>query len=967
MPSWYCRIPKSADMPNDPIKSAVTSLPKHGAGSDTVKQPPEIAADLKKREREMLSSQETAKGASYEDELAPRTDADLLTKAATAETIAGSADSAKTILPGTATTLAEPGSALGRIGVYELLEKLGEGGMGAVYKARHTKLGRIMAVKVLSHHALKDANAIARFEREMLAVGTIHHPNIVQAFDAGDANGVHYLAMEYVEGRDLQVHLADKGPLSVVSACKVIQQAAKGMAAAHALGLVHRDLKPGNLFVTKSGQVKVLDLGLALVPSGENKTALTSHGSWFGTPDYMAPEQWESTHHVDARADLYALGCTLFCLLVGRPPYGTEVNATTASKMIAHSVNESPDLQVARPDVPPELALLYKRLMAKKPEDRLATAQELVEQLNPFVTKKDLSGIKATAPSSPLPLVQVPAITRTAAANQPPQRRWRTAVAASGGAAVLLLLGVIIVTVTNKNGTKSTFRVPEGVETNVQAAPGSTVTITQESNVHQAVPMEARTVIRKILEGGGCNIEVACSTDDQNTEKRTLFKTEDLDAIASAETTIVGVALTGKSVSESGLKLLSGIDSIKWLNVNECDSLTAEAFNAITNLAGLEDIYLNGCGYLDDDRLSALTKLDKIHTISFWYNNLSDRGISLLNSFPNLRHLQIGGGPYTGIGLTTMKPMPFVETVSFSSSQITDGAVHEVSRVFANARQVSFSDTRITGETFDQLSSMHFLTKLELIRTPLSESGFEKLNALSGLSKLDISEVGLPHELIDAFCAKHPKCNVISDIIPNDIEKGGWWLAKDAHLKSDLKWDGVSSITLEATVTPIDYGRNLIGNISNGGIGIYLSDERWVAAMTTQSGYVEIWSPERSILRTQYHVAAVFDGENFRLFVDGKEMASMPIDAPARTDNPFMIGAFPDDSGNVRTPFLGAIKSARITEGALYTTDYAVPKHYTADSKTLLLLDSAKNLTGDIRDLSDKNVSIKNVGVVRIE
>lgn len=189
-----------------------------------------------------------------------------------------------------------------QLGPYQLLDKLGEGGMGAVYKARHTKLGKLVAFKVLPPHVLDRPDALSRFEREMKAVGTLSHPNVVQALDAGDFGGVHYLSMEYVEGQDLHELVKAKGPMSVVNACKAIRQAAIGLAAAHKLGLVHRDIKPSNLFLTKvTGQIKILDMGLALLSQEQTPTALTSAGDRFGTPDYMAPEQWEDAHTCDAR------------------------------------------------------------------------------------------------------------------------------------------------------------------------------------------------------------------------------------------------------------------------------------------------------------------------------------------------------------------------------------------------------------------------------------------------------------------------------------------------------------------------------------------------------------------------------------------------------------------------------------------------------------------------------------------
>ncbi len=207
----------------------------------------------------------------------------------------------------------------------------------------------MVAIKVLSAAVTHEPEAIARFEREMKAVGKLNHPNIVQAYDAGEVNGTHYLAMEYIDGTDLKKLVNDRGPMSVVNACQAIRQAALALASAHEAGLVHRDIKPSNLLLTKSGQIKLLDLGLARL-AGEaatNTSDLTTEGESFGTPDYMAPEQWEDAHSADARTDLYALGCTLFFLLTGRTPFGSDAHRTAANKMKSHLLDPVPDLHAA--------------------------------------------------------------------------------------------------------------------------------------------------------------------------------------------------------------------------------------------------------------------------------------------------------------------------------------------------------------------------------------------------------------------------------------------------------------------------------------------------------------------------------------------------------------------------------------------------------------------------------------------
>ncbi len=287
------------------------------------------------------------------------------------------------------------------LGPYELLDKLGEGGMGAVYKARHEHLDKLVAVKVLPLQFTQQPDSVSRFKREMKAVGKIDHPNIVRAMDAGEINGVHFLAMEYVEGSDLTQLVKAKGVLSAQNACKVIRQAAVALTAAHAAGLVHRDIKPSNLLVAKTGQVKLLDLGLALL--GEDAgytTEVTAAGQAFGTPDYMAPEQWADAHSADARTDLYALGCTLFFLLVGRAPFGDDKHKHPLNKMTGHVTEAIPDLKAARDNISDGVVAIYQKLMAKAPGDRYQTATELIEALAPFTSGKPLLDSPSAQPTA---------------------------------------------------------------------------------------------------------------------------------------------------------------------------------------------------------------------------------------------------------------------------------------------------------------------------------------------------------------------------------------------------------------------------------------------------------------------------------------------------------------------------------------------------------------------------------------
>ena len=271
---------------------------------------------------------------------------------------------------------------LPKLGEYQLLEQLGSGGMGTVYKALHTKLDRHVAIKVLPKGRLQDEQAIARFEREMKAIGSLAHPNVVRATDAREIAGTRFLVMELLDGLDLDQVVRRCGPLRVADACEVVRQASLGLQCAHEHNLVHRDIKPSNLMLTSSGQVKILDLGLARTEfahaPGEE---LTATGQALGTIDYMAPEQVAEKAAVDVRADIYSLGCTLYKLLTGNAPFSGRGCETVFEKMQAHLKKPPPQIRSVRRDVPPDLAAIIYRMLAKSPEERYAKPGQVADAL----------------------------------------------------------------------------------------------------------------------------------------------------------------------------------------------------------------------------------------------------------------------------------------------------------------------------------------------------------------------------------------------------------------------------------------------------------------------------------------------------------------------------------------------------------------------------------------------------------
>jgi serine/threonine-protein kinase len=265
---------------------------------------------------------------------------------------------------------------------YVILDKLGQGGMGVVLKARHRRMDRLVAVKMVPPATIKSPQAVERFYHEVQAAARLSHPNIVTAHDAGEHQGVHYLVMEYVEGRDLAAIVKEQGPLSVRQAVDYTLQAARGLQYAHEQGVIHRDIKPGNLLLDKKGVVKILDMGLARIDEAVREDVagerLTETGQIMGTGEYMAPEQALDTRLADARSDIYALGCSLYRLLTGEPPYQGE---TFTQLFVAHREASLPSLNAARPDVPPALDAVFQRMIAKNPQRRQPTMRDVIAEL----------------------------------------------------------------------------------------------------------------------------------------------------------------------------------------------------------------------------------------------------------------------------------------------------------------------------------------------------------------------------------------------------------------------------------------------------------------------------------------------------------------------------------------------------------------------------------------------------------
>ncbi|OAI50287.1 hypothetical protein AYO44_05735 [Planctomycetaceae bacterium SCGC AG-212-F19] len=371
------------------------------------------------------------------------------------------------------------------LGPHVLLERLGEGGTGQVYKARHQVMDRVVALKVIRKDLLTDDEVIQRFQREVQLVSKLEHPNVVRAFDAGPVGATFCLVMEYVDGIDLGRLVRQQGPLPLAQAVHFIRQAALGLQHIHERGLVHRDIKPPNLIVTSSnakaaagkvipvavlvsgredtgalactptypwGIVKILDLGLARLPRqvpGVRTNLLTpTRAMMMGTPDYLAPEQACNFHGADIRADIYSLGCTFFYLLTGQPPFP---GGTLAEKLLRHQSAEAPPLAPLRSDTPPPLAQLLEKMLAKRPVDRFQTPAEVARvlaDLEQSLVAAPASGTSGSrsgpvalpVPASPRRWRQLARMTSWLG-RLPARRRWQLL---GGVLAVMVVVGFVL-------------------------------------------------------------------------------------------------------------------------------------------------------------------------------------------------------------------------------------------------------------------------------------------------------------------------------------------------------------------------------------------------------------------------------------------------------------------------------------------------------------------------------------------
>jgi Leucine-rich repeat (LRR) protein len=688
---------------------------------------------------------------------------------------------------------------VGRLGPYRARRVLGAGGMGVVFLAEDVGLKRHVALKVMKPEAAAKPGARERFLREARAAAALEHENVVTIYQVGEEGGVPFIAMQWLKGQSLEERLKGGGPLSVPEVLRLGQQIARGLAVAHAAGLVHRDVKPANLWLEpEGGRLKVLDFGLARAV--QDDAQLTQSGAIVGTPAYMAPEQARRAK-VGPRSDLFSLGAVLYRMCTGRLPFQGD---GAMSMLLAVTHEEPPPVRDLAPAVPPALAELVMRLLAKDPAKRPAAAQEVADRLQAIERHP-------TAPAAPRPRAPW---------------RGRGGVAAALALAALLPLGYffggpVVRFATNKgqlvvqvegpgievavrqNGvvvqdktSRREFVLTAGdgeVEVYEQASGlklatqkftltrggKETVTVRLQRAPAPAAVKAAPDAERRAAEwalslGGRVVVRVAGEEQQINAVEKLPAAFELLRVILEGNQeagdaglahlkglpNLAYVTLRGTRVGDAGLAQLQALPNLATLDLTDTRVSDAglrhlKALPALRDLAlANTDVSSDGLAQLDVPSLGILTlsntrvgdgglpRLEALPNLVALYlhdTRVSDAGLARLKALRNLQHLTLGGSRVSGAGLVHLKTLPNLRALSLGRTSVGDAGLAQLTAL-PNLTYLWLDGTRVGDAGLAQLQGAPSLTHLDLRGTRVSDAGLRHLKALPTLQHLNLSD-----------------------------------------------------------------------------------------------------------------------------------------------------------------------------------------------------------------------------------
>jgi len=678
---------------------------------------------------------------------------------------------------------------------YEVIRELGRGGMGVVYLARNKLMDRLEVLKLLSQEMLGKQERVDRFLREIQAAAKLHHPNVVAAYSAFPLGKMLVFAMEYVEGDDLAKLVRARGPLPVLNACYFAYQTAQGLQHAHERGMIHRDIKPGNLILFrqgKKGTVKILDFGLAKVTSEQKLDGtLTQQGQMLGTPDYIAPEQTLDAQKADIRSDIYSLGCTLYHLLTGNPPFSGN---TLYAVLQAHHATEAKSVNLVRPEVPVELAAVVAKMMAKDPSRRYQTPAEVAQALKPFLKPGGLTkpqpelepGVsKIDRPSSvPLAaaipiadddenpvlapmqeveaserwksLIDTPSLTPSGArpAIRKPLRRWPiwfwpAAIAgalfgglviawAAGAFSVKTKDGVIVLQNLPDNaevlvdGEKVTVQLPDGGGPAQITVPPGKRGVQVEKDGFQAFGEEVN-----LTNGGKQILTVRLIPLPQGRLKQPEAAGGSHPVIADAERRFAQRVLSlGGRVA---IRTTSQTDEV----INADDGLPATAFRLVR-------VVVPDKRDLTDADLAGLNKLQNLIAINVAQaHRITDATLKELANLKQLEVIRVPGTATTDAGLSSLKDLTQLRILDLSHTQVTNAGLVNLQKL-TNLETLYLGVTHVTGAGLADLEHLTGLRQLYFWDQNVGNTGVAHLKNLAQLEVLElvganVDDEGLAH------------------------------------------------------------------------------------------------------------------------------------------------------------------------------------------------------------------------------
>ncbi len=596
---------------------------------------------------------------------------------------------------------------------YQLLERVGQGGMGVAYKARHTKMDRLVAIKLLSRNFLRDPQAIARFERETRTAGLLDHPHIVRAFDAGEVYHRHFLVLEYLDGKNISEIATEYGPISIANASEIIRQTALGVQYAHEKGLVHRDLKPSNLMLVRpsvdskelAATVKILDYGLSqmVVSPGDKITgALTDTGQIMGTLEYMAPEQCKDSRDITPQADLYSLGATLYKLLTGQAPYSRD-EYDSFGKLFQAKISDTPQpVQSLRAEIPKGLADIVDQLLSMSPASR-PTAEELAEQLVPFTEGHNLASLLNSPTVQETAELALDATEVDVASTDPDPlgrhlRFWNTV---RTKLALELVLGLLVL------GIVLVIRTPDGKEDRQEFPDGTEV-----------------TVITSTLDNPKKRVPSGLPPAEPNVSMPSEPTRPAEPQMGNSETDSIPPAIAAKADPDRSALL--------WMFSFKEGRIVADIVIESGVKVRFEIINRKSNTPIPDEPFELVT-------ILFYGTKVEDADLWRLRALKQLKALLLSESHVTAAGLRTLRELP-LDNISWWQGDTGVIRPEDIAAIvqFKKLERLSLMGQKISGEILKPLENLPVLWQLGVFNCGLEPDAMEALTGMTTLREINM-------------------------------------------------------------------------------------------------------------------------------------------------------------------------------------------------------------------------------------